>query len=73
MKSMAKIAVKFAVKHKISLGQWVTSKSGQLDGYYHIVDHENGCSTLGGQRVSAVSLKPTGKSAVIMMKKHLRK
>ena len=70
MKRMSKKAVAFAIKHQISLGQWGSGCS--MKGHYHIVDHENGCTVFNGQRISAVSLKPNTKSAIFMMRRHLR-
>ncbi len=68
IKRMAKTAVAFAVKHKIALGQDVKS------GHYYIVDHENGTRFPGGsQLISDLSLFPTARSAIIMMKRYLRR
>lgn len=65
-KRMAKTAVTFAIKHKISLGQDCRT------GHYYIVDHTSHVCMF-GQRVSEVSNQPTAKSAVAMMRRHLRK
>lgn len=64
---MPKKAVAFAVKHKISLGQDGTS------GLYYIVDHKNGTFLFRGQKLSELSFFPTQRSALVMMKRYLKK
>jgi hypothetical protein len=56
VKPMSKQAVDFAIKHKINLRQ-------DWNGYYMVI--KDGA-------VLAISLYPTGKSAICMMKKYLR-
>lgn len=55
---MHKTAIDFAIAHKISLGRFL---SGGLNGYYYIANTDE------------VSYYPTAKSAVVMMKRYLRR
>ena len=60
--TMPKTAVAFAIKHKIRLGQWI----GHKDNLFHIFDDVTG-------EVVEVSFYPTAKSAIVMMRRYLKK
>jgi len=64
MKTMPKNAVSFAIKHGISLGRDIET------GYFYIADPTSRFLWRHRQ-IADLSLKPTGRSAIMMMKRYL--